>query len=252
MEKRILFVDDEPIIGRTLAIIAEQHGYRCRSASSGQEALNAIREFTPDILVTDYSMPGLNGFELATLVSRECPGCRLFLLTAYSDSDSFRRPPRAPNVAVISKPVPPAKLLQILAHPDEGVDAAEKCTILNVDDHTAHRYSITRLLTHRGFSVVEAASGAEALAKLAENTYNAVLLDINMPDMDGFEVCRRIRQDLGYRKLPVVHFTATYNDPAAEEHSKRVEADEFVTQPVEPDELVAKIRSLMQQSITEP
>jgi CheY-like chemotaxis protein len=250
VQTRILFVDDEPTIANTLAIIARAHGYDSKAAFSGKQALTILSEFTPDILVTDYSMPGENGLELASQVARECPGCRLFLLTAYADTDSFQRPSRSPKVTVLSKPMGPAELLKSIEGP---VDASWglKTLVLNVDDKAPNRYSITRLLVHHGFEVVEAENGSDALAKLAQSPYDAVLLDINMPDIDGFEVCRRIRKDAKYKRLTIMHFTGTYNNTDAENLSRAVLADGFLSQPVEPAELVARLRGLIQRNITQ-
>lgn len=250
MQTRILFVDDEPTIARTLALIARAHGYESKAALSGSEALALLDEFTPDILVTDYSMPGTNGLELAAQVARECPGCRLFLLTAYADTAQFRPPARPAKVTVLSKPLGPAELLRTLSQPAAS-ETTVKTVVLNVDDKAPSRYSVSRLLAHRGFEVIEAENGNEALAKLAEHHCDAVLLDINMPGMDGFEVCRLIRLDERHKNLPVLHFTSTYHNSDAENRSRSVAADEFLSQPVDPDELIARLRGLIQRNLTE-
>jgi CheY-like chemotaxis protein len=247
MQTRILIVDDEKMIAFTLAAIVESRGYKVRSASSGEQAIKIAQEFTPDILLTDYSMPGMNGLEVAARISREFPGCRIFLLTAYVDSTKFRREPRQAQITVLNKPISPAELLRAIADP-ECVPAATCPRVLNVDDVAAHRYSITRLLLRRGFVVEEAGTGAEALMHIKTGEFDAVLLDVNLPDFNGFEVCRRIREQLK-SKVPIVHFTATYHEPNGAAQSKSVGADAYVEQPVEPDQLVGRLREIIQQSI---
>src|SRR5690349_25031116 len=81
--------------------------------------------------------------------------------------------------------------------------------ILVVDDNPASLYSTVRILKSGGFEVIEAANGTEALEK-AEHDVGLIILDINLPDIDGLEVCRRLRARSGTAYLPIVHLTATY------------------------------------------
>lgn len=244
MKTRILIVDDEPNICTTLALIAEAQGYRVRYAQSGSEALAIAESFRPDLLLTDYAMPGMDGFELATRVSRMLPGCRLYMLTAFADLSGFPRQPRQPNLTVLVKPLHPARLFEALAQPQFTLTSVNP-KILNVDDNEMHRYSISRLLKQRGFNVLEATCASEALTKVADS--DAVLLDINMPDMNGFMVCRHIRERSELRNLPIVHFTASYGDEDGPEKSRDAGADEYFEQPVEPDVLIARLRELVQR-----
>ena len=80
-------------------------------------------------------------------------------------------------------------------------------TVLAVDDDEATRYSLARRLRGAGFRVLEAATGAEAL-RLAREEPVLITLDINLPDMDGFEVCRRLKSDPATREIPVLHLSA--------------------------------------------
>ena len=245
MQQRILIVDDEPSIARTLAAIVEREGYVAQFATSGEQALAVAPAFRPDILLTDYAMPGMSGFDLSAAIAHIYPGCRIFVLTAYSDAQRFPKVKDQPPATMLIKPLPPVELLKAIAQPDVPIVPSSP-VILNVDDVEPHRYSITRLLARRGLMVVEAASGREALEKLAIKP-DAVLLDVNLPDIDGFEVCRRIRGIAGYDDLPIVHFTATYRNEIAAAESRQAGANDFLEQPVDPDLLVAKIRELIQK-----
>ena len=114
--------------------------------------------------------------------------------------------------------------------------------VLVVDDIGANLRLLDAVLTPRGFVVDTAASGAEALERLVELPIDIVLLDVNMPGMTGYEVCRRIRDDERTRLLPVVMVTAA----PEEERIRALEAgaDDFLRQPLEQAELLARVRSL--------
>jgi CheY-like chemotaxis protein len=86
---------------------------------------------------------------------------------------------------------------------------APELTILNVDDDDASRYATSRILRQAGFEIIEAATGAEAL-RLAKENPDLVILDVNLPDMDGFEVCERIKADPATSLIPVLHLSAVH------------------------------------------
>jgi len=119
--------------------------------------------------------------------------------------------------------------------------------ILNVDDNEAGRYSVTRVLRQAGFEVMEAATGEEAL-KLGSKLPDLVLLDVNLPDMNGFEVCRRLKSDPATRAIPILHLSATFKDSKAMVNGLDGGADGYLTQPVEPPVLLAHVNALIRSS----
>ncbi len=116
--------------------------------------------------------------------------------------------------------------------------------ILVVDDTPNNVKLLADLLTVKGYTVVTAASGPEALKQLEAERPDMVLLDVVMPEMSGYEVCRKIRQDPANEMLPVVMVTAL--DPG-EERIKGLEAgaDDFLTKPINQGELLARVKSLL-------
>lgn len=122
--------------------------------------------------------------------------------------------------------------------------------VLNVDDSDSGRYLLTRLLTKEGYSVVEARMGQEAL-QLAERKPDIVLLDINLPDMTGLEVCRRLRAGANTNDIPVIHVSATAVSDADRIAGLECGADAYLVHPVEPGLLIATIRSMLRVRIAE-
>ena len=116
-------------------------------------------------------------------------------------------------------------------------------TILNVDDTEAVRYAKTRTLRHAGFKVVEAASGREALQIVADQRPALVLLDINLPDISGLEVCDHIKRD--FPEIVVLQTSAHFVSPGHRVRGLEGGADAYLTQPAEPDELIATVQALL-------
>src|SRR5947209_6055551 len=117
-------------------------------------------------------------------------------------------------------------------------------TILTVDDNDALRYTLTRTLRGQGYNVIEARNGAEAL-KLADQAPDLITLDLNMPDLDGFEVCRRLRANPSTAHIPILHISATFVEPQHRVRGLRGGADAFLAEPITGDELLATVGALL-------
>lgn len=126
-----------------------------------------------------------------------------------------------------------------------GFDA-DKPKILVVDDHSASRMTAVALLAMEGYEVIEADSGAAAIAMVAQKQPDLILLDVMMPEMDGFEVCHIIKQDEQTRQIPVIFITAL-NDKRSRIRGIEAGAGDFLTKPFDRLELAARVKSLVQQ-----
>ncbi len=117
-------------------------------------------------------------------------------------------------------------------------------TILVVDDNPATLYATARLFRAAGFITVEAANGSEAL-KLGDEKISAVILDVDLPDIDGFEVCRRLRANSKTALLPVIHLSAAHLQDQDKVDGLNFGADAYLTHPAEPPILIATVQSLI-------
>jgi CheY-like chemotaxis protein len=117
-------------------------------------------------------------------------------------------------------------------------------TILVVDDRPDARYALVRTLSGAGYDVRETATGRDAL-RLARQFPDLIVLDIALQDIDGFEVCRRLKADAVTRRIPVVHKTAVYQDVEHRRRGLAVGADEYLTEPIDPQTLVDTVQRLL-------
>lgn len=127
--------------------------------------------------------------------------------------------------------------------PDGGGFQRGSHSVLVVDDHEPTRYSISRALRASGYQTIEAGAGAAAL-ELSEFS-SAVVLDVHLPDLHGFEVCRLLRRERRTAGMPIVHVSAVHWSYADFETSRTVGADDFLTCPVDFALLTQRLDSLL-------
>ena len=116
--------------------------------------------------------------------------------------------------------------------------------ILVVDDTEANRYTIVRILRKEGFEVREADNGVSGLAAATEDL-DLIILDIHMPEMDGYEACKRLKADPALQAIPILHISATYTGTDDIAYGLESGADGYLTHPVEPAVLVATVRAFL-------
>jgi CheY-like chemotaxis protein len=116
--------------------------------------------------------------------------------------------------------------------------------ILNVDDNEFQRYATSRMLRHDGYQVMEAGSGEKTL-ELALKKPDLILLDVNLPDIHGFEVCRRLRANPVTSHIPIMHLSATYTSQDFRSRGLANGANEYLCQPVAREALLGSIENLL-------
>lgn len=124
----------------------------------------------------------------------------------------------------------------------------QRQVILNVDDNAGARHAKSRLLSNAGFQVEEAADGAAALAMVAQLLPVLVVLDIKLPDINGHDVCLRIKEDPLTAHVLVLQTSAAMITPGDKQRGLRSGADHYLSAPFEPADLVAIVRGLLAPS----
>ncbi len=121
----------------------------------------------------------------------------------------------------------------------------ESLVILHIDDNESNRYVVARTLNKAGYRVLEAGTGEDGLQQINVEFPDLVILDVQLPDMNGFEVCGRIKSNPATASIPVLHLSASFIGSYNRAQGLDSGADAYLAQPVEPIELLATIRSLL-------
>ncbi len=256
-QERILVVDDHPTTASTLARAISQScpGVEVISANNGRAALEQVKEEAVDLVITDMMMPDMNGLELIEKL-RSHPGGRpiyTILITAY-DVPGLKETARRLKVdETIIKPVRPERICQIVSRVLENMrhvtssgikaETPEHFKILVADDVADNVSLLTRYLQKEGYAFVTASNGLEALEKARSDMPDLILLDVNMPEKDGFEVLREIRADPALEHTPVIILTAARPDPTDIQYGLSLGADDYITKPFDRRELFARIHN---------
>jgi len=264
-QARVLVVDDHPGTATTLARAISQlgPGIEVVSATSGKMALEQVRDNAVDLVITDMMMPDMNGLELIEKLQSH-PGGRpayTILITAY-DVPGLKESARRLKVnQTIIKPFRPEHICQIVskALEDFGPSKQLKKTtnlkqphkILIADDVQDNLSLLSRYLVNEGYSFVTANNGIKALEITRSEMPDLILLDINMPEKDGFEVLKEIRLDPAIEHIPVIILTAARPDPVDVRAGLELGADDYVTKPFDRRELLARIRTKLRAKESE-
>ncbi len=209
----VLVIDDDPYVHDLLRRALSKRGFRVETALDGTTGLDRARELRPDVVLLDVLMPGMDGW---TVLSRlkEDSGLRDIpvVMVTMLDDRSLGFALGATDYLV--KPVEPTRLAAVVQRlcPDP------EATVLIVDDDPAARARLARLVREGGWRPVEAENGAVALERLESTSPSLMLLDLVMPEMDGFALAARLRADPAWQHLPVV--VVTGKELSAEERAE--------------------------------
>ncbi|MDJ0516156.1 MAG: response regulator [Trichodesmium sp. MO_231.B1] len=263
----ILVVDDQPHNVALLTDILEQDEYEVWQATSGVEALEMARKILPDLILLDINMPDMDGYTVCQHLKedRETTGIPIIFISALDGSWDRVKGFSVGGSDYISKPFNTLEAIvrienklqirqiqekmlglkeQSQATPDPTI-ASESKQILMVDDELKNLALLTDLLEEEGYEVWQADSGSEAL-RIAEMILpDLILLDIKMPDINGYNVCQKLKADAKTKLIPVI-FVSAMDEAWDKVKAFSVGGSDYVAKPIEILELMARIRYQLQ------
>ncbi|HEX6466069.1 MAG TPA: response regulator [Terriglobales bacterium] len=125
-----------------------------------------------------------------------------------------------------------------------ALKAIRPATILAVDDNEMHLYAVKRILSHAGFTVAEASNGTQALDRVREKP-DLIILDVNLPDGNGFEICKSLKQNPETAGIPVVFLSSTFDQAWGKQWAQHLGAQEFLAHPILADQLTAIVNGVL-------
>jgi CheY-like chemotaxis protein len=232
----ILVVEDNPITRKMFRVTLETAGYAVREAGDGREALELAGSDPPALIVQDVRLPGMSGFDLAERLRAlpQCADVPIIAMSGMLTRDEEKRIAAVLFHEFLAKPVAPSLLLEaIRAHlpaaPDGSGSTGSRGHILVADDEPIQRKLTVRRLTDAGYVVETAVDGEDALARARHDPPDAILSDVLMPKLDGYGLCRAVRQDPRLAHLPVVLASSAYVEQEDRDLAVKMGADALVT-----------------------
>ena len=255
--RRVLVIDDSVTFRKELKRSLEAAGYNVWEATTGEEGLALAAADRPDAVVVDGILPGIDGRTVvrrlksdATLRSTPC-----LLLTAAEGTDDELRAFEAGADAYVRKSEDLGVILVRLAALLRGAIVAGGETnpsllgpkrLLTVDDSITYLQELGSQLRQEGYDVVLAKSGEEALELLEVQPVDCILLDLIMPGLSGQETCRRIKQRVEWRNIPLVMLTAR-DDRDGMIEGINAGADDYIAKSADFDVLKARLRAQLRR-----
>ena len=262
--RQLLVVEDDPAEQLSICELLRSGDIEITAAGSGREALTLMRERGFDCVVLDLKLPDISGFELLEAVQqdaqlRDTP-IVVFTGRELSDEEAAELRKRAKSIVLkgvrsperlldetalflhrVMSDLPPAKqqMIETLHRSDEPLRGKK---VLVVDDDIRNIFALNSLLERHSMQVISANNGQEAI-KLVDDTedLSLVLMDIMMPEMDGYETMRRIRATPKFRTLPIIALTAKAMK-GDREKCLEAGASDYVAKPVNTDQLLSLVR----------
>ncbi len=202
----VLVIDDEPDVCQLMERFLSKEGFRVETALDGEQGMRLARELHPDVITLDVLMPGMDGWTvLATLkTDPDLADIPVIMLTILDDKS---RGYALGAAEYMVKPIDRDRLGSILR---KYRDTPPPLRVLVVEDEASTRWLLRRTLEKEGWTVIEAENGQAALQFLGEAPPGLILLDLMMPEMDGFEFVEEVRKNEAWRAIPIVVATAKY------------------------------------------
>jgi CheY-like chemotaxis protein len=261
----VLIVDDLKVNRKILGHQLEAQGMMVIEAASGKEALAWLeRRETIDVAVLDMQMPEMDGVDLAERIHsladyRTLP---LVMLTSLGRYDGKR----TDFVGFLTKPVKAAQMLDLLSsifgRAREIVSVAQAMTerelgarhplrILLAEDNVVNQKVALKILDKMGYRADVATNGKEALEAVERQRYDVVLMDVQMPEMDGIEATTRIRDRFGDERPRIIALTANALQGDRERYLG-VGMDDYISKPIKADELASALTQVRSPGVTSP
>ncbi len=267
---KVLVVDDNASSRQILEKILESFSFEVTLAASGEEGLaeleSTAKDQSYDLVIMDWKMPGMDGIEASKRIKHHKDLGNIppiILITAYGREEIMQQAEQLGLEGFLLKPVSQSVLfdaiIQAMGHEVRKVSRVDRkkedraddlraiygARVLLVEDNEINQQVAKEILESAGLNVSLANNGQEGVSAVKENNYDAILMDIQMPVMNGYEATREIRKDERFKDLPIIAMTA-HAMAGDEDKSLQSGMNGHITKPIDPDQMFATLLKWIQ------
>jgi signal transduction histidine kinase/CheY-like chemotaxis protein len=241
----VLIIDDDPTVYDLMRRFFSKEGLQMVAARNGEEGIRLARELRPAVITLDVLMPGMDGWAVLTALKAD-PVVADIPVIMLSIMDEKQMGYALGAADYLTKPIDWERLAVILQRYE---CARPPCPVLIVEDDAGMREVLRRRLEKEAWTVIEAENGRIGLERMAERQPDLILLDLMMPEMDGFQFLDEVRQQDAWRSIPVIVITAKELTP--EDRQRLNGSVEKILQKgaYSREELIGEVRNLVTASV---
>ncbi len=250
---KILIAEDDPDTAKLIQAYVESRGFATAIAYDGVEALERVKEDGPDLILLDLKMPKMDGFEVINHLKKDSKTEKIpiVVITSYDVPGTREKCYLLGVNEFLTKPISEEKLIEEITDQLRKIEMIqEKKRVLVADDEEDISLLVKSTLESEEFIVDMVGDGETAISKIKENVPDLLILDVSMPKLDGYEVCRRLKKDVTLSHLPIIMLTAK-GDTADKVKGMDKGVDDYITKPFDPEEMLARVRMVIKRTSRE-
>ncbi|HDQ71297.1 MAG TPA: response regulator [Chloroflexi bacterium] len=248
-DKVLLIVEDDPRFARILRDYAHDKAFKCLIAGAGKAGLEMVSAYRPDAVMLDLNLPDVSGWDILDMLKHD-PDTRHIPVHIISVDEEVLDAYRKGAMGYLTKPVSQEGLDESFQKIEQFISQEIK-TLLLVEDDPRSRISVQKLLSGNDVQIVEADCGQAALDLLKSQHFDCMIVDLNLPDMTGFEVLNQMNGDRRIAKCPVIVYTGRDLTPE-ENHELMKYADSVIVKGVKsPERLLDETALFLHQVVAD-
>jgi len=241
----ILLVEDDPAFAMILRDLVHEMGFQCVAAASANEGLIAAGQYLPSAILLDVNLPDHSGLGVLDALKRD-PRTRHIPVHMISVSDYKREALELGAIGYALKPAKREELVEVLRRLEAKFSQSVR-RVLIVEDDARQRESVRQLLSNGEVQITAVASAGEALDHLKDTTFDCMVLDLNLPDLSGYDLLEKMSQqeDVGFP--PVIIYTGRALDREEEQRLRRYSKSIIIKDARSPERLLGEVTLFLHQ-----
>lgn len=248
---KVLIVEDSSTQRLILKSYVQEKGYDVLEAEDGKKAITIIEKQCPDIIISDIEMPEMDGYQLANHLARDKKFNRIpiLMVSALSNPNAIKKALSQGAIDYLTKPYDIEEINQKIIHYTNRFSKNRK-TILVVDDSPLITKLITMTLQKERYKVINAFNGKEGLEKALSLQPDIITTDYNMPEMDGWEFCRKLKEQKETKNIPIIMITSKSTD-LDKKIGRALKVYDYIPKPFTTEVLINTINTALIEQLSE-